>query len=855
MTQHGGNITELAGEAGLSEEDILDFSANINPLGPPEWLRPTISRTVEKVARYPDPDSTLLVRAVAARHNIVPAQVVPGNGTSQIIFALCRAAARPRAVIPAPCYVDYATAARQAGSDVTEVPLWEEDGFRVDLELLKSHLHGDEIVFLGQPNNPTGLVIDPQKILRLADHHSDTLFVLDEAFADFAEGLDSIIPKRPENVVVLRSMTKFYAVPGLRLGYAVAEPPLAERIRDLLPPWSLNVFAQEVGRRALEDEDYASRTRETVDREREWLRAKLGGMPGLTVYPGRANFLLIRIDRSELTAPELAEDLLLTDAIAIRVCGNFSGLDERFFRVAVRTAEENHRLIAALCRALSHPVPGPRPRRTPALMFQGTSSSAGKSVMTAALCRILLQEGLRVAPFKAQNMSLNSFVTPDGRELGRAQAMQAQACRVETDVRMNPVLLKPNSDTGCQVIVNGRPVGNMAVNQYVRYKPEAFDKVQEAYDSLAEEYDALVLEGAGSPAEINLKHHDIVNMRMARYADAPVLLVGDIDRGGVFASFVGCMELMAEWERELIGGFVVNKFRGDQSLLSPAFDYVRDHTGRPVLGTVPYLEDLGLPQEDSVEFKSGRLDQTSGGEEAVEIALVDLPHISNFTDLDALRMEPDVCVRIVRAGDDIGEPDALVIPGSKNVIGDLQSLRRSGLGEEISRLTADGATEIVGLCGGFQILGRAITDPHEIESTAGRIRGLGVLPVTTVLAEEKTLRRVSGTHLPSGREIHGYEIHHGETQTGEAVVAVEAEDGRMLVAASPDAPVWGTYVHGIFDADGFRRWFIDRLRQRRGLSPLDEPQTTYDLDPAFDRLAEVVRKSLDLDRIFDLMGV
>jgi cobyric acid synthase CobQ len=334
-----------------------------------------------------------------------------------------------------------------------------------------------------------------------------------------------------------------------------------------------------------------------------------------------------------------------------------------------------------------------------------------------------------------------------------------------------------------------------------------------------------------------------------------VLLVGDIDRGGVFASFVGCMELMAEWERELVGGFVVNKFRGDQSLLSPAFDYVRDHTARPVLGTVPYLADLGLPQEDSVEFKSGRLDETAGGEEAVEIALVDLPHISNFTDLDSLRLEPDVSVRIVRPGDEVGEPDALVIPGSKNVIGDMQSLRRSGLDEEIGRLATDGCTEIVGLCGGFQILGRGIADPHGIESTAGRIRGLGILPVTTVLAEEKTLRRVRGTHLPSGREIRGYEIHHGETETGEAVVEAQSEDGRMLVAASPHANAWGTYVHGIFDSDGFRRWFIDRLRRRRGLQPLKEPQTTYDLDPAFDRLAEVVRESLDLERVFELMGL
>ena len=852
---HGGNIKELAGEAGLDEEEILDFSANINPLGPPEWLRPTISRLVENVSHYPDPESSAFVQTVALHHDISPDEVIAGNGTSQLIFVLCRALSPQRTVLPVPCYIDYARAARLAESRVTEVQIPEHNGFRPDLEGLATRLGAGEVVFIGQPNNPTGLAVDPDELRSLARNNPDTVVVVDEAFADFPAVLNSMIDDRPPNVVVLRSMTKFYAVPGLRLGYAVADAALADKVRELLPPWSMNVFAQEVGRRALMDVEYARQTRDLVEVERKHLGRELKKLGGMTVYPGRANFLMVRIDRPDMAAPELAEELLHRDGIAIRVCENFTGLDERFFRLAVRVREENDRLIAALSRAMGQSVSQTRHRRTPALMFQGTGSSAGKSVLTAALCRILRQKGLDVAPFKAQNMSLNSFVTPDGCEIGRAQAMQAQAGRVEVDVRMNPVLLKPTSETGSQVIVDGHPVGNMSVDEYIRYKPEASERARAAYDSLADEFDAVVMEGAGSPAEINLKHHDIVNMAMARHADAPVLLVGDIDRGGVFASFVGSMEVLAEWERDLVGGFVINKFRGDASLLSPAFEYVLGHTGRPVLGAVPYIEELGLPQEDSVEFKSASRTDASTAEAVIEVALVDLPHVSNFTDLDPLRGEPDVQVRVVRAGDEVGEPDALVLPGSKNVVDDLQALRDSGIADQIHTLAAAGRTEVVGICGGFQMLGRTIADPHGIESSAGKARGLGLLPVKTILAAGKTLRRVRGTHLPSGQEIHGYEIHHGETASSEASPMARSEEGRVLGAAAPGDHIWGTYVHGIFDADGFRRWFVDRLRTRRGLKPLREIQTPYDLEPAFDRLADVVRENLHLGRILGLMGL
>jgi cobyric acid synthase CobQ len=363
----------------------------------------------------------------------------------------------------------------------------------------------------------------------------------------------------------------------------------------------------------------------------------------------------------------------------------------------VRSAEEN----LVLCEALEEICGGSkkvcRPKRTPSLMFQGAGSDAGKSILTAGLCRVLLQDGLRVAPFKSQNMSLNSFVTLDGGEMGRAQVVQAQACRLEPQTRMNPILLKPSSEVGSQVIVNGQPVGNMSVEEYVAYKPQAFKAAQAAYDSLASEYDAVILEGAGSPAEVNLKSHDIVNMNMARYANSPVLLVGDIDRGGIFAAFVGTMEVLNQWERRLVAGFIVNRFRGREALLADAFAYTLNHTGRPIFGVIPFLKDLGLPEEDSVGFKKGLFEKQAPEAEHVVVALIDLPHISNFTDFEPFLAEPDVHLVVVRRPEELHAPDLLIIPGSKNVIHDLNFLQASGLAAKIGKLAAAGKTEIIGV--------------------------------------------------------------------------------------------------------------------------------------------------------------
>jgi len=342
---------------------------------------------------------------------------------------------------------------------------------------------------------------------------------------------------------------------------------------------------------------------------------------------------------------------------------------------------------------------------------------------------------------------------------------------------------------------------------------------------------------------------------MAEYAAAPVLIVGDIDRGGVFASFVGTMEVLAPWERQLVAGWIVNRFRGDAALLQPALDYTRLYTGRPVLGVVPYLAAIDLPQEDSVEFKSGALDSAPSNGATVEIAVIDLPHISNFTDFDAFRSESDVHLRIIRTVDQLQTPDAVIIPGSKNTLDDLAYLRCTGLARRIAALAGEGATEVVGVCGGFQMLGGEVHDPLGIESSNGDTSALGLIDAHTVLAAEKTLVRTTARHQPSGLEVAGYEIHHGQTTLGSAVAWFIRSDGQVVGAARPDQRVWGTYLHGVFDADGFRRWFIDRFRVRRGMSPLGIAAGHYDIEPALDRLADAVRQSIRMDEIYRLLKI
>ncbi len=539
MTErHGGNMRKILQETRRESGDILDFSANINPLGPPEDFRAVIGRQIDNLVHYPDPDCADLTAAFAARHHIAGEEIVVGNGSTELLYLLPGILQKRRAVIPVPAYVDYQRAANLAGRDVKLLLLNEENGFALDAAALDAELTKDDILFLGRPNNPTGSMPSSSQIRALAARHPETVFLIDEAFADFAPATETMIaPDRAKNIIILKSLTKLYAMPGLRLGVVVAAPELAKQLQGRMPPWSVNTLAQAAGTAALQNAAYIEKTRRFINEKREELRTALAHLPGLKVYPGEANFLLIRSELPTLDAIEISRRLLAC-GIAIRVCDNFTGLDRRFFRVAVRTQRENGLLVAALQKALGVVEKRAATKKTPALMLQGTGSNAGKSVLAAAFCRILLQDGFRVAPFKAQNMSLNSFVS-----------------------------------------------------------------------------------------------------------------------------------------------------------------------------------------------------------------------------------------------------------------------------------------------------------------------------VRTELAPEKTLKLSTARHLPSGCPVRGYEIHHGLTQGGGLMPLIIRENGENIGVGAENGLCWGTYLHGIFDDDRFRRWFIDSLRTRKALEPLGKIVAVYDLEPAFDRLAQTVRQAVKMDEIYKIMGL
>jgi adenosylcobyric acid synthase len=487
-----------------------------------------------------------------------------------------------------------------------------------------------------------------------------------------------------------------------------------------------------------------------------------------------------------------------------------------------------------------------------AIMFQGTSSNVGKSVIAAGICRIFLEDGYSVAPFKAQNMALNSFVTQEGLEMGRAQVTQARACRLKPEVRMNPILLKPSAGKGSQVIVMGKPAGYINMHTYPDLKQKLRLTVKDAYESLASQYDIIVIEGAGSPAEVNLKKDDIANMNMAKLARSPVIIVGDIDRGGVYAHLAGTFDLLDPDEQELTAGFIINKFLGEQTLLKPANDFIEQRTRRRIFGVVPLVRDLKLPDEDSVEFKK-RVGKNPGAEEArINIALIDLPHISNFTDFDVFMADPEVNLYVIDKAEDLKEADIIIIPGSKNTIWDLRCLEQKGFTRALMECRAKGAM-VIGICGGYQMLGQRILDPEAVESPEKEVEGLGLLDLVTVMGEEKRLTQVHAVCLEGELPVRGYEIHHGQSRVKEIPFLVNADEREEILGCRNSAgDVWGTYIHGVFDNSTFRDHILDKIRVKKGLA---QPQHRVDLnlDGELSRWAGILRQSIDMEAIYRLL--
>ncbi len=495
------------------------------------------------------------------------------------------------------------------------------------------------------------------------------------------------------------------------------------------------------------------------------------------------------------------------------------------------------------------------------IMIQGTMSNAGKSLVTAGLCRVFKQDGYKVAPFKSQNMALNSFITKEGLEMGRAQVMQAEACGIEPSVNMNPILLKPTNDVGSQVIVNGEVLGNMNARDYYKRKTELIPHIMEAYNNLAKEYDIIVMEGAGSPAEINLKENDIVNMGMAKLVNSPVLLVGDIDRGGVFASIAGTLMLLEEDERKMIKGTIINKFRGDVNILKPGLDMIEEITKTPVVGVVPYME-LDIDDEDSLSERFNN----KGTVDLIDIAVIRLPRISNFTDFNTFEYIPGVSLRYVKSVRELKDPDMIILPGTKNTMEDLKWLRESGLETQILKQAAKGKV-IFGICGGYQMLGMELSDPFNVES-GGTMAGMGLLPTKTVFEREKVRTRVSGNFNEvsgilaelSYVEFEGYEIHMGQTTydfNEEELTTIDNVNGEDIIKNDGlyKDNVYGSYIHGIFDKEEVSKAIVESLCIHKGIdySSISTVDIEKYKEEQYDKLAEGIRNSLDMKAIYKIL--
>lgn len=499
------------------------------------------------------------------------------------------------------------------------------------------------------------------------------------------------------------------------------------------------------------------------------------------------------------------------------------------------------------------------------IMVQGTASSVGKSILVTALCRIFKQDGYSVCPYKSQNMSLNSYITLDGKEMGRAQVLQAYACGLEPEAYMNPILLKPTSDKKCQIIVNGEVYGNSTAMEYHNMKLEFRDMLKAQFEELEKQFDIIVMEGAGSPAEINLRDRDIVNMGMAELVDAPVVLVGDIDKGGVFASLVGTLMLLTEEERERVKGTIINKFRGDVEILKPGIDMLEDISKKQCLGVVPHFT-LALEDED------GAVDLNKDITDKIDIAVIKLPRISNFTDVDALKNEEDVSVRFITSVEEFKNPDLLIIPGSKNTIEDLNALKTSGLFDKIKEYSKDG--EIIGICGGYQMLGKKITDPYGVETELLETEGLGLLDIETVFEQKKVTTRVEADlinnnlfntgkdKLKDELSVYGYEIHMGICNYGknanplfniktQNTKEVNYNDGAINECGN----IMGTYIHGVFDKTDFREAIVNKLRSKKGIELKQSKPYENLREEELDKLADLVRKALNMDEIYKMIGI
>ncbi len=891
--QHGGDLNGMSRLALCAKDEIIDFSVNIHCDGTPEFLRAALFEAMSEIESYPSAHAEELKEIAAqyyAKFSIEKEQIVFGNGSNELIHCLSRIiknANMSKVYIVEPAFSEYALGATKADLEIER--LW----YSQDNSLLKRpeniedfeenlmDLDQNSALFIANPANPSGHYISRDKLLEYIDKRKDILWIIDEAFIEYVgeEVEVSILKNLPSNVLILRSLTKFHSLAGVRLGYLVTNKDLAHKIEEQLPAWTVNTFAIKATLAIFKEkikyeklqysdslvdntESFSQKARKQNEINREHLFEILSNIDEITALTSYSNYILFKIKNSSI---DLKTEMLKQYKIALRDCSNYHGLeDNSWYRVAVKTIEEHKSLEIALKALLSSKKQCSshiKKRKRPALMIQGTSSDAGKSIIAAAFCRIFKQDGYTISPFKAQNMSLNSGVTVQGEEMGRAQIVQAQAAGVEPSARFNPVLLKPSTDVGSQVILCGKAIGHYNVKDYFEMKKVIWETVTNVYDDLAKDNDIIVLEGAGSSGEVNLKKHDIVNMRMAKHAGAQVLLVGDIDRGGVYASLLGTYMTFDSQERKLLLGYLINKFRGDPSLLKNAHDYILKHTKKPVLGTIPHIDKLGVPDEDMAGFSwTDKIDYSEVESGMLDVAVIMLRHVSNYTDISPLANEPDLRVRAVRNAEEFGKPHIVIIPGSKSVVVDLENLRENGLADKIIAHAKENKW-LFGICGGLQIIGREIIDPLSVESDKKQVNALNLLDLSTQFEKEKTLIHIKKALSPLNISTKGYEIHHGITKHGKEVLPLFLRDDKEYsthedrICGYVKDKIWATYLHGVFDDDAFRRAFIDHVRQDLGLEKKNTIQVYYDLDKSLDNLAHLVREHTDMKAIYKALGL
>jgi adenosylcobyric acid synthase len=854
MLEHGGQLRAAAARYAIPLEQWLDLSTGINPYG---YVPPAIP--YDAWSRLPQ-DHDGLEQTAAAYYGTE--DLLPVSGSQAAIQALPRLRGPSKIRVLSPAYAEHAHAWRGAGHAVTAISADE----------IETQLNDIDVLVTVNPNNPTGTTFAPEQ---LHSWHRQLAarggwLVVDEAFIDATQPASVAQTLMPQGLIVLRSLGKFFGLAGARVGFVLAHASLRTALRELLGPWTVPGPSRFVAQAALQDHAWQAAARERVLQAGGRLAQSLHDA-GLPPTGGCGLFQWVRTEFAATLHQRLAQCGILTRYFAEPRSLRFGlpGPETDWQRLAEALAE----LRAAGIISEMDAVQGARSAATKTyridrgggerratqqcttaatfsartLMVQGTTSDAGKSLLVTALCRWLARKGVSVAPFKPQNMALNSAVTIDGGEIGRAQAVQAAACRLAPHSDMNPVLLKPNNDTGAQVIVQGRAIGNQDARVYHDYKRVAGAAVLQSHGRLAARYEVIVAEGAGSPAEINLRAHDIANMGFAEAVDCPVILIADIDRGGVFAHLVGTLALLSDAERARVAGFVINRFRGDLDLLRPGLAWLEQKTGKPVLGVLPYLHGLHLDAEDALAARCARAQ--SGGNR-LRVAVPIMPRISNHTDFDALRSHPQVDFHFVAVGEPIPAADLIILPGSKSVRADLEYLRMQGWETHLQRHLRYGG-KLIGICGGFQMLGDALHDPHGIEGIAGSSRGFGWLDMETTFYPEKQLRNRSGQLALDGAAVNGYEIHAG-ISSGRALArpALHLQHGADG-AISPDNQVLGTYLHGLFDSPTA----CASLLAWAGLPDAAAWDHAALREATFERLADMVEQYLDTTRLNELLGL